>query len=175
MMWGATVIIVIVAFLVGFAIDRVGNRVSTGDNGVAVGRDLNGNLTINPNAPSPKDSGNFPQVGSFTGTGIWVRAGDKVVITANGTMRIGDWLGSSGPDGRTAGVLGLPIDGYNIVPHFSHAVLMCGISGENSWHSCGSNYEFIAPLDGEVLLEINDTVQSNNTGGYRVTVEIYDN
>ena len=86
-------------------------------------------------------------------------------------MKVGNWLGSSGPEG-IPGLFGISLEKYNIVPEFKHACLMYIIPGETEWRSCGVGVHFNAKTTGklEITFEINDNTQGDNSGAYDVEI-----
>lgn len=113
------------------------------------------------------------KVNALLHTKIKIRIGEKVVISATGTINVGQWVGISGPEGKSGGVFGFPISNYNIVPNFRHALLMLKLQDADDWISCGANFEFTATKNGELIFQVNDNDQGNNQGAYEVTIQKY--
>ena len=111
-------------------------------------------------------------VRGFTRTTVCVKKGDAISIEADGSIKVGSFVGSSDPDGRSSGVLGLSLESYNIVSRFNHAVLMYRFTGEDEWKVAGKRKRFIAPRDGCIEFEVNDNSQGDNSGYYEVEVSI---
>ncbi|MBB3971340.1 NfeD family protein [Mucilaginibacter phyllosphaerae] len=112
-------------------------------------------------------------VNSFLNSDIPVIKGDKINITATGSISVGPVVGHSGPNGKESGVGSFSLEDYNIVPAYRHAALMYKLSEEDEWTECGDNFSFEADKDGSLIFQINDNAQSNNSGAYKVTVKKY--
>ena len=110
-------------------------------------------------------------VNSHLNTHINVRKGELVQITAAGTINVGPFVGDSGPDGRESGLLGFPLAKYNIVREFRHAVLMFKLNEADNWVVCGANVKFRSAKDGELIFQVNDNDQGNNSGAYKVEIQ----
>ena len=72
---------------------------------------------------------------------ICVKEGDEIIIDAWGSIRVGQFVGFSSPEGITTGFLDIPIeDTYNIIRgnwrEYHHAVLMYRIAQENEDFTC---------------------------------------
>ncbi len=115
------------------------------------------------------------KVGSRKTIAIDVEKGNLITIKASGSMKVGNWIGSSGPEGTT-GVLGLSLASYNLVPEYKHACLMYALPGETEWRSCGPGVQFNAKTTGklEITFEINDNTQGDNSGAYDVEITVED-
>jgi hypothetical protein len=112
-------------------------------------------------------------INTYTHTGIFVTKGENVSISATGAINVGPAVGDSGPDGRSTGLLYFSLTKYNIVKTFKHAVLMLKLNDLDPWTSCGSSFRFIANKDGEIIFQVNDNDQGNNSGAYTVTIRKY--
>lgn len=112
------------------------------------------------------------KVDRLTNTTICVRLGDVVTIEAAGHIRVGTFMGSSDPDGLSAGVMGMSLESYNIVPNFKHAALMYRFAGETEWKVAGKRKRFIPYRDGCLQFQINDNNQDDNYGHYEVELTI---
>lgn len=108
----------------------------------------------------------------LTMTPVYVRKDDLVTIEASGNIRVGSFVGSSDPDGRPSGVIGMSLEAYNIVPQINHAALMYKIEGEEEWKVAGKRKRFVASRDGHILLEVNDNSKGDNYGSYQVTIMV---
>ncbi|GAB3715832.1 hypothetical protein GCM10027592_56590 [Spirosoma flavus] len=98
-------------------------------------------------------------------TNIELTVGDKITFRANGTILLGLFAGSTGPDG---------IDGfgsYSKVPEFKHGSLI-GRIGNGDWFIVGSKQEIVAQTAGELQLQVNDDDSSNNSGSFSVDYQI---
>lgn len=105
---------------------------------------------------------------------IEVEEGSIIKINASGSIKVGNFVGNSGPDGLSSGVFGVSLSAYNLVPEFKHAVLMYGLPGDTKWRSCGLGCQFIAQTSGkmEIQFEINDNAQGDNIGAYNVEIRV---
>ncbi|MDX1911533.1 MAG: hypothetical protein SFV22_08620 [Saprospiraceae bacterium] len=108
-------------------------------------------------------------VSEDTDTGIELRAGDRVQIKATGSIRVGAFLGHSGPEGIQCYMC----ERYNIVKQFKHGSLMFKRSGLSSWEYCGQSRVFTVASPGELSFEINDNEQGNNIGYYVVEIQVF--
>lgn len=113
-------------------------------------------------------------VGGLTEASFDAREGSLVSIKANGSIRVGFFVGSSGPEGREAGLINGSLEFYNIVRPFNHAALMYRLEGESEWRFCGAECGFIAPRSGaqKIFFEINDNKQTDNEGAYDVEISV---
>jgi hypothetical protein len=109
-----------------------------------------------------------------TTTKIRIEAGDLVTIRANGTMRVGSFVGTSGPEGRTNGVLGLSLEAYNQddFKHLNHAALLYRFGKDDTWKAYEKDKEmkYQSGSDGYLEFKINDKIQSDNSGFYQVEI-----
>ena len=96
-----------------------------------------------------------------------------VLITASGQINVGAIVGVSTPDGRPTGFGNISLAIYDIETNMNHAALMYKINDEVSWHFCGHECSFSTAKNQSVNLtfNINDNMQSDNTGAYDVTVQ----
>lgn len=106
-------------------------------------------------------------------TGIDVRAGDQVTITATGTVIAGRRIGQVGPEGARSSGFG-SIIGTRPVPT-SGAGALIGLvrltDGQTSpAFLIGSNLLFNATQDGRLFLAINDDDYSDNGGSFSVRI-----
>ncbi|MGI4736637.1 MAG: hypothetical protein ACRYG7_15800 [Janthinobacterium lividum] len=114
------------------------------------------------------------EVRGYVDSRISVAKGQRVVISAVGSISVGSFVGISGPDGRESGVLGLPLTQYNIAKNFKHAALLYKIGENSSWSYCGGNCDFIAEQSGTLIFNINDIDTSNNEGRYQITIKVFE-
>jgi tetratricopeptide (TPR) repeat protein len=133
----------------------------------------NGQADVNADSlPSAGSSISLSVNGYLRSDDLCVEVGDTVRLVAQGTIKLGFWLGSSDPNGIEQGMLGAIGDSYDIVPHHPHGALLCKISGESEWRICGSYLEFTSERAGCLEFEINDTDQSDNTGQFNITASL---
>lgn len=112
------------------------------------------------------------KVNSYT-QAIKVSLGDRITINANGSIKVGQWVGSSKPEGRDAGVFNLPIDEWSVYREYPHAALLYKYSWESDWHFCGEKTEDItAQNDGYLEFMINDAKLDDNDGAYDVAIRV---
>lgn len=112
------------------------------------------------------------KVGSYKIIEIDAKVGNWIKINASGSMKVGNWIGNSTPDGRSGGIMGMSITQYNIVPNFNHAALLYKLPGDTEWKSCGANCQFQSPTSGKlkITFEINDNTQGDNSGAYDILI-----
>jgi hypothetical protein len=111
-------------------------------------------------------------VNSFASSNICFSQGNMVTIEATGQIRVGTFVGSSDPDGRVSGVMGMTLESYNIVSNFNHAALMYRFRGETAWRVAGKRKRFVASKDGCLEFEVNDNSKGDNYGQYDVEVTV---
>jgi hypothetical protein len=104
-------------------------------------------------------------------TGIDVRAGESITISATGTIVAGSRVGEVGPDGQRSSGLGIsarPVASAGV------GALIAYIRNTNGTMSpaylIGSNTSTSVPMDGRLILAVNDDNYNDNTGSFRVTV-----
>ncbi len=114
---------------------------------------------------------NVPGTSRGTDTGIDVRAGDQITFSATGVVVAGRRVGEVGPDGaRTSGI------GINVrpVPTAGVGALIAFIRSPNGQMSqaylIGSNLTTSVPMDGRLILAINDDDYSDNSGSFSVRI-----
>ncbi|MBD2756905.1 matrixin family metalloprotease [Spirosoma validum] len=93
-----------------------------------------------------------------------------ISIKANGQMKVGDIVGTVGPEGATV----FPVlPGYNKVSAMFHAALMYKINNEADWRYWADNQTF--KVDNkqvvDLTFDINDDDQKNNTGAFTVVID----
>jgi hypothetical protein len=107
-------------------------------------------------------------VSGYTETNIILNAGSIVDIEANSNIRLGRILGSSGPEGRVDGPLGVSLEYYCIVPTFNCGSLLYKISGDSTWKVAGKRIRFVADKEGNLIFQIN--FNGHLDGSYAVDV-----
>jgi hypothetical protein len=105
---------------------------------------------------------------AWTDTGLGVKAGQKVVITATGEL---------GPNKGTmtgpAGFVSRPEwSKYNVLATAPHMALLGRIGEEGSPFLVGGSLTGDAPADGRLFLGINDRDPKNNLGELQVTITL---
>lgn len=166
---------------------RVHKALLEGENGVRLQvRDPAGRFAALRTDPEFFDINNFiilrmqPSAGkafsvsSHARPDICVNEGDLVNIEADGQIRVGTWVGTSDPDGRSSGVMGMSLEAYNIVSEINHGALMYRIAGKTGWRFVGKRSRFMIGSDEDGCLEfqINDNRQNDNYGAYSVRVSV---
>ncbi|MEP6913703.1 MAG: LecA/PA-IL family lectin [bacterium] len=105
-------------------------------------------------------------------TGIDLRAGDQVAITATGTVTAGRRAGVVSPDGGRQGASS--ILGTYPVPNAGVGALIGYILSTNGQTSqpflVGSQSTFTSPVDGRLYLMVNDDNYSDNSGSFSVRI-----
>jgi hypothetical protein len=98
-------------------------------------------------------------------TGVQVRRGDKVRITASGEMQFAD--------GRVSGPKGLDARESWPFPGERFGVLIAMVSGAQSaiYHVVGESGEFEARKDGEIFLQINARSLQGARGAYTARIQ----
>ncbi|HKR00440.1 MAG TPA: LecA/PA-IL family lectin [Pyrinomonadaceae bacterium] len=108
-----------------------------------------------------------------TDTGVDLRSGDSVTITATGTVTAGRRAGDVSPDGGRAG-LGGALLGTRPVPAAGVGALIGYIRLANGQSTqaflVGSQQTITAPADGRLFLLINDDNYADNSGGFDVRI-----
>jgi hypothetical protein len=114
-----------------------------------------------------------PGTSRGTDTGIDVRAGDPITITATGTVIAGRRIGQVGPEGARTSCLG-SISGTRPVPTAGAGALIAYIrmpDGQMSQaYLIGSQLSSTVPVDGRLILAINDDDYSDNGGSFTVRI-----
>ena len=114
-----------------------------------------------------------PGTSRGTDTGIDVRSGDSITITATGTVIAGRRIGEVGPEGARNSGLGSVI-GTRPVPSAGAGALIAYIRMSNGQLSqaylIGSQLTTTVPVDGRLILAINDDDYSDNGGSFTVRI-----
>lgn len=115
-------------------------------------------------------------------SGICVRQGDKVKISATGMMIVGEFVGMLGPEGKEhfqlGGLFTTPIDPiYDIIPELPHGVLLFRIadptlSATEGWMHYDAIKQFTADKAGCLEFDMNDKDNTDNSGAFTVQVDI---
>ena len=104
-------------------------------------------------------------VGSVLRTGIYVKQGSRVQISATGIVRVGPWAGTCDARGLANDFL----TKYNIDKRFNHGALLCNV-GNSDWFPIGLVKQFTASSDGVINLFVNDADYCNNEGSFAVKI-----
>ena len=106
-------------------------------------------------------------------TGIDLRAGDPITISATGTITAGRRIGDVGPDGGRGSGVGSVIN-TRPIPSAGVGALIAYIRMANGQLSqpylIGSNLSTSVPTDGRLILAINDDDYSDNSGSFSVRI-----
>jgi hypothetical protein len=110
-------------------------------------------------------------------TGIDLRAGDQVTITATGQVTAGRRAGVVSPDGGRQGAAS--ILGTYPVPNAGVGALIGYIVSSNGQTSqpffVGSQSTFTTPVEGRLYLTVNDDNYNDNSGSFSVRIMYPDN
>lgn len=103
----------------------------------------------------------------WTATGITVRQGQRLTITAQGDIRL-----SSDPNDRAtaSGIVNQRYDSRAPLPRTLAGALI-GRIGNGEPFGIGANNTFTAPGTGQLFLGINESNVSDNEGSFQVTVQ----
>ncbi len=106
-------------------------------------------------------------------TGIDVRAGDPINITATGTIVAGPRVGQVGPDGGSSTGFGSVVNARP-VPSAGVGALIAYVRMANGQLSqpylVGSRLDGTIPVDGRLIIAINDDNYSDNSGSFSVRI-----
>jgi hypothetical protein len=106
-------------------------------------------------------------------THIDVRAGDPITISATGTITAGRRVGDVGPDGGKGSGFGSVVNARP-VPSGGVGALIAYIRMSNGQLSqpylIGANLSTTVPVDGRLILAINDDDFSDNSGSFNVRI-----
>jgi len=105
-------------------------------------------------------------------TGIELRSGDQVVVSATGNVTAGQRAGIVSPDGGRQGAAGVFGASRYPVPTVGVGALIGYIRSTNGQASqpffIGSQATFTTPVDGRLYLAINDDNYTDNSGSFSV-------
>jgi hypothetical protein len=106
-----------------------------------------------------------------TDTRLDVRAGEPITISATGTIVAGNRVGQVGPDGAASTGLGI---NARPVPSAGVGALIAYIRMANGQLSqpylIGSNLTTSVPMDGRLILAVNDDNYNDNSGSFSVRI-----
>lgn len=104
-------------------------------------------------------------------TGIDVRAGEPITISATGTIIAGNRVGEVGPDGQRSTGIGIsarPVASAGVGALIAY---IRNINGSLSpAYLIGSNLTTSVPMDGRLILAVNDDNYNDNSGSFSVRV-----
>jgi hypothetical protein len=128
------------------------------------------------NRPASQTSATFFQINTrvrgdnaangWTNSGLVVRRGQRIRLTASGSVMLGG--------GRVSTPIGLTgvQDSGKLMPAYPTGALIAVIGDDNDdFISIGGRREFIAQRDGVLFLGINEGNLNDNTGAYDVVIE----
>jgi len=108
-----------------------------------------------------------------TDTGLDVRAGDPIYLTATGVIIAGSRIGQVGPDGQSATGFGAMVNARP-VPSAGVGALIAYIRMSNGQlgaaYLVGSQLSSTVPVDGRLILAINDDNYNDNSGSFSVRI-----
>lgn len=130
-----------------------------------------------PSAPATKQllSKEFTLDGAkiWTDTGITLEAGQRIIVTASGTLRYSGAKADNSPDGLTRGFKDL----IRVLPYndAGRGALIGKIGDPDVAQPflIGAQKEVISPVSGKLSLGINQAGSDTGTGSYTVKVEVY--
>jgi hypothetical protein len=105
---------------------------------------------------------------SYNDTGIDVKKGELIAITATGEATHGGLGGPTGPEGDPEPNLRQ----FNVVEGVNHNGIIGKIGDTGEPFFIGAKRNFRAPATGRLFLGVNDTGVANNTGAYQATVRV---
>ena len=132
--------------------------------------------TTNPTPSRGGDSPFFPvrvrvsadnKANGWTDSGLMVRKGQRLRITATGRVSLGE--------GRFSTPTGLPrvVDTEKLMRNEPTGTLIAVIGDDNDeFIAVGANREFYAPRDGRLFLGVNEGKLEDNTGSYDALIEV---
>lgn len=127
-----------------------------------------GGGTTRPRTPQ-EITVDVPGTSRGTDTGIDLRAGDQVSITASGTVVAGRRAGSVGPEGGRAGVINTyPVQTAGPGALIAYLRLSDGQTTQPFF--IGAQQTFTAQSDGRLFLAINDDNYGDNGGSFSVRI-----
>lgn len=116
---------------------------------------------------------NVPGTSRGTDTGLDVRAGDPIYFTASGVITAGSRVGQVGPDGATTTGFGSVVNARP-VPSAGVGALIAYIRMSNgqlsSPYLIGSQLSATVPVDGRLILLVNDDNYGDNNGSFSVRI-----
>jgi len=136
-------------------------------------RQSNGDFGNNNNNRTQEVTITVPATSRGVDTGIDVRAGDPINITATGTIIAGQRVGQAGPDGATSTGFGSVVNARP-VPSAGVGALIAYIRMANGQLSApylvGSSLSSSIPVDGRLIFAINDDNFGDNSGSFSVRI-----
>jgi hypothetical protein len=113
---------------------------------------------------------------TWTKTGLTLRTGQTVTISASGTMSLGPYIETLGPAGKSRAACAQLRKLQGATQPFPAPGLDCwsliGKIGSDQPFEVGSHTRFSATSDGELLLGVNDNRLDDNKGSWSATISI---
>lgn len=149
------------------------------DSGTASNSSRNTPTNTPAASPTPSRSGDSPffpvrvrvsadnKANGWTDTGLMVRRGQRLRITATGRVSLGE--------GRFSTPTGLPrvVDTEKLMRNEPTGELIAVIGDDNDeFIAVGANREFYATRDGRLFLGVNEGKLEDNTGSYDALIEV---
>lgn len=130
-----------------------------------------GDRNVDRNRSQRETTVDVPGNSRSTDTRIDVRAGNPIIISATGTIVAGNRVGQVGPDGASNSGLGI---NARPVPSAGVGALIAYIRMANGQLSTpyliGSNLNTTIPVDGRLILAVNDDNYNDNSGSFSVRI-----
>lgn len=104
---------------------------------------------------------------TWTKTGVTVKAGQKIRLSARGELRGGQWR--FGPEGTSDHPEWAR---YSVVPEWPHLALIGKVGEDGDPFLVGKEFSGTAVRGGELYLGVNDLDAENNDGSFEVTVSL---
>lgn len=109
----------------------------------------------------------------WTDTGVTLKAGERIIVTATGSLQYQDAKTDTGPDGLTRGYKDL----LRILPFNAagRGALIAKIGDPDYAEPflVGPKKDMVSPIDGKLYLGINQAKTDPGDGSYSVTLEVY--
>lgn len=118
------------------------------------------------NSVIDSDKGTLIITPTSTRTRIYLNPGDKAIINATGSIRLGMFAGYSGPDGING------FTSFSATSNARHGALVYSHSGTRDWHYVGSNNTLTTDKAGFLSLTLNDNSTDDDEGQFIVNYEI---
>jgi hypothetical protein len=105
---------------------------------------------------------------TFTDTGVDVAVGDRVAVTASGSI-FHDASGSTGPNGVAER---RDLRQFNVLDSENHGALIGRIGETGAPFSVGSDFSSASLAPGRLFLGVNDAGVENNSGAFTATITV---
>jgi hypothetical protein len=119
-------------------------------------------------APSRTETVTVDARRPWTDTGIDVAVGDRVAISATGTI-FHDASGSTGPNGVAER---RDLRQFNVIESENHGALIGRIGDSGAPFAVGSDFASASLAPGRLFLGVNDRGVDNNSGAFTATVTV---